>query len=142
MYQRELSNLHSSPSKYYLANDKIKLGENLSQLITNSLISEIQHKKNTNDHPENAYIEASFFIRKINKFEGQLHLSVTDDDDIYLEFIKDTKEAVVSFEGDGEFGYALLHSNKFIAGKYKGVVSESIPKDFCDYFEFESDPRK
>lgn len=46
----------------------------------------------------------------------------------YLE-----KSALVSFEGDGYYGYCYYVNDRFIPGKELGIAKNKIPQDLHDY---------
>jgi hypothetical protein len=58
------------------------------------------------------------------------------DGEIVLEWFADSKKAVVGFEGDGHFGYALFREGKFRPGVEDGSLEENrLPEDFLEYFQ-------
>lgn len=55
------------------------------------------------------------------------------EDEISLTWRTAHKEAVVSFEGGGLFGYTMLIGGKFEPGQYEGRAGDGIPADLLDY---------
>ncbi len=53
--------------------------------------------------------------------------------EVVLEWIKGEKHAIVSFEGDGEFGYAMRQGDRFAPGSSPNNVEEAALDDLIDY---------
>jgi len=59
--------------------------------------------------------------------------AVAEDGEIVFEWKTGSKHAVVDFEGDGVFGYALLKDGRFRPGDLKGDLTRSLPDDLLEY---------
>jgi hypothetical protein len=53
--------------------------------------------------------------------------------EILFEWIKGNHHAAVSFEGDGEFGYALRLGSRFVPGTHNGRCGGMLPIDLLRY---------
>lgn len=53
--------------------------------------------------------------------------------EVVLEWIKGEKHAIVSFEGDGEFGYAMRQGDRFSPGSSPNNVEVAALDDLIDY---------
>jgi hypothetical protein len=54
--------------------------------------------------------------------------------EVALEWINHEKHAIVTFEGDGEFGYAMRETDRFVPGKVVGQANAGPPDDLLRYF--------
>jgi hypothetical protein len=60
--------------------------------------------------------------------------SVAEDGEVVLEWTGEKGRAVVDFEGDYRFGYALLRDGSFRAGAHPGNLDdEELPSDLVQY---------
>jgi hypothetical protein len=53
--------------------------------------------------------------------------------EILFEWLNRNRHAAVSFEGDGEFGYAMKVGSRFVAGAYTGKPDGIFPVDLLRY---------
>ena len=62
-------------------------------------------------------------------------VSATEDGEIILEWLKGDKEAVVSFDGDECFGYAVLEGDNYRPGSEDGRLGDGfeMPRDLAAY---------
>ena len=58
---------------------------------------------------------------------------VDDENEIVFEWRFSDRHAVVSFEGDGVFGYALLKGDRFVPGQHRGDLNSPLPSDLASY---------
>lgn len=83
---------------------------------------------------ERAKIDALTFIAKMPNDLSAPLVSTAEDGEIVMEWKEPKTHAVVDFEGDGLFGYALLQQGRFIPGKQEGnLSSETLPADLIEY---------
>jgi hypothetical protein len=75
--------------------------------------------------------DASAFRKLLAGLEWQPR-EWSDEDEICFEWISDERHAIVSIEGDGEIGYAMLVGGRFVAGAEKGIPS-CMPSDLASY---------
>ena len=75
------------------------------------------------------------FLSNLHRKTKKPIISLADDGELVLEWKSADKsdEAVVSFEGDGFFGYALLQGNEFKPGESDGDLKVEIPADLDEY---------
>lgn len=66
---------------------------------------------------------------------GSPRISAAEDGEFALEWLEDGKEAVVSFDGDGAFGYAMLVGERFRPGNQDGRLDAGfeVPDDLREY---------
>lgn len=78
-------------------------------------------------------------LRDAQTFYEQIrHLTWTpqiwnDDGDIVFEWIENDRHAVVSIEGDGTLGYAVMRDGQFQPGQHKNAPVETTPIDLKEY---------
>jgi len=74
-----------------------------------------------------------------SKFPSQLRLprlSVSTDGEIVMEWLSKTRRAIVGFEGDGFYGYAMFEDGSYIPGSECGNPnSEHLPADLLSCIE-------
>ncbi|MGV1985609.1 hypothetical protein ACQZ5N_03245 [Agrobacterium sp. 22-221-1] len=57
----------------------------------------------------------------------------SDEDEVAFEWIRDGKHAVVSFYGDGSYGYAMLVGCRFVPGAIDMPPPGGVPHDLAAY---------
>lgn len=78
--------------------------------------------------------DAIRFLRHIPAdIAGPPSISGASDGEVVLEWHDQNRRAVVGFEGDGCFGYALHIDGRYQPGQYHGSVDSGVPQDFLDY---------
>ncbi len=60
-------------------------------------------------------------------------ISTDGEGEILFEWIKDERHAAVTFEGDGEFGYAMRRGSRFVPGAQTGKCADRLPIDLLRY---------
>jgi hypothetical protein len=60
-------------------------------------------------------------------------ISTDGETEVVFEWISGERHAVVSFEGDGEFGYAMRQGSRFIPGGQLGKSDDILPTDLLKY---------
>ncbi|SUS08521.1 conserved hypothetical protein [uncultured Defluviicoccus sp.] len=61
-------------------------------------------------------------------------MGIADDGEFVLEFIADQRRAVVSIDGTGALGYALLQQGCFVPGAESARThAVDLPTDLADY---------
>jgi hypothetical protein len=53
--------------------------------------------------------------------------------EVAFEWKDNSRHAMVSFEGNQSFGYALRRGNRFVPGAFPGDLSAGIPRDLVNY---------
>lgn len=83
--------------------------------------------------PENPIIaDAKLFAKAISGLSWKPKVW-SDDGEIVFEWINNDRHAVVSVEGDGILGYALLLDGQFTSGNEVEASVRSIPSDLLEY---------
>ena len=60
----------------------------------------------------------------------------TDDDtEVAFEWKRATIHALVSFEGDRSFGYAMRRGKRFVPGSFPGDLTAGVPRDLLNYLK-------
>jgi hypothetical protein len=60
----------------------------------------------------------------------------TDDEtEVAFEWKDSTRHAMVSFEGNNSFGYAMRRGNRFTPGSFPGDLKAGIPRDLVNYLK-------
>ncbi len=77
---------------------------------------------------ERAVADAIRFIAKLKVVTKPL-ISASEDGDVVLQWHTGSAGAVVEFEGDGHFGYALLKYDRYVPGEYEGRLTDDLPPD-------------
>lgn len=76
-----------------------------------------------------AVVDAIKFIAKL-KVTNKPLISASEDGDVVLQWHTDgAGGAIVEFEGDGHFGYALLKYDRYVPGEYEGRLTDDLPPD-------------
>lgn len=75
--------------------------------------------------------DAALFRERVKELAWQPE-EWSDEGEICFEWIAPGRHAIVSIEGDGEIGYAMLVDGKFIAGDEIGTPAD-IPRDLGRY---------
>jgi hypothetical protein len=82
----------------------------------------------------NARSDAVRFAALLPQNVGQPNISVSEDGEIVFDWRGAAKQALVDFDGDGSFGYALLRNGRFEPGAESGDLTKSaLPNDLRDY---------
>lgn len=63
--------------------------------------------------------------------------SVSNDGEVMLKFKDNNSCAVLSFDGDGHYSYALFVDGEYIPGNYDGEIRQDIPEDLKKYLSIE-----
>lgn len=82
-----------------------------------------------------AHRDATLFISNISLALPEPILGISGDGEIVIEWRNKDLDAVISFEGDEHYGYALLQDGRFAAGKHTGNPLNDIPSDLKAYLE-------
>ena len=80
-----------------------------------------------------AVFDATWFISQLPLNMKAPVVSGADDGEIALKWKNDQFKAVISFEGDKWYGYALYENGIYKPGKYDGVINQHVPKDLEEY---------
>lgn len=59
----------------------------------------------------------------------------SDDGEVAFEWKQGQKHAIVSFDGDGGYGYAMLAQDRFRAGSQNMPAANTMPSDLKDYLD-------
>jgi hypothetical protein len=78
--------------------------------------------------------DAATFIGLITSLKWQPKVW-KDEGEIGIEWISAGKHAIVSIEGDGLFGYAMLRDGVFHSGEERDPPVTTLPADLRDYLE-------
>lgn len=81
-----------------------------------------------------AIMDAIKFLARLPKAPTPI-VALCEEGEVTLEWRSEKKRAMANFEGDGEFGYALLADNgKFSPGRENGAIeAEHLPTDLIEY---------
>jgi hypothetical protein len=80
------------------------------------------------------FADAILFAKVFDDALLQPTIWTDDETEVVLEWILGEKRHVfVSFEGDGEFGYALRIDDRFIPGNISGAKPFQVPSDLIAY---------
>jgi len=83
-----------------------------------------------------AKFDAAKFFAKLSAKLPKPRISVAEDGEVVVEWIGHNGRAVVDFEGDDHFGYALLRNGRFIAGQHAGdLQAPMLPPDLLQYLD-------
>jgi hypothetical protein len=80
-----------------------------------------------------AIADAGKFIVSLPLTASAPQISTDGETEVVVEWIKNDYHAIVSFEGDGEFGYAMRPGDQFIPGRELGATSGAPPIDLLHY---------
>lgn len=83
---------------------------------------------------ERAIVDAISFIAKLPRTIRPL-VGASEDGEVVLRWYHGGADVVVEFEGDGHFGYAFLRGDRFVPGKYEGIVKGDVPPDLVAEIE-------
>jgi hypothetical protein len=133
-----------SPS---LPRDKLGFSQLLGSFSANSLLVAVDYETGTPNtilgkllSLKRAFPGMSAQIADAQRFAAELPIEVatpsvwTDGEcEVVFEWISGSKHAVVSFEGDGEFGYTMKHGNRFLPGSFPGNSLSTPPSDLISY---------
>lgn len=79
--------------------------------------------------------DAVKFAARLPKDTPLPSISISEDGEIVFDWRWEGKRALVDFDGDGSFGYALLRNGRFEPGAEAGDLAVSVlPADFRTYF--------
>lgn len=53
--------------------------------------------------------------------------------EVAFEWKNNSRHAMVSFEGNQSFGYALRRGNRFVPGAFPGDLTAGVPRDLLNY---------
>jgi hypothetical protein len=87
----------------------------------------------TSDRLSGAASEALRFLAKLSADSPRPSIWTDSETEIVFEWIDGPRHAVVSFEGDGEFGYAIKADGLFVPGAFRGDPKGSLPADLSEY---------
>lgn len=76
--------------------------------------------------------EAAPFFDLIKDLDWQPNIW-SDEGEVAFEWKTPEKHAIVSFDGDGYYGYAMLVNDRFRAGAQDMPLANTIPSDLKDY---------
>jgi hypothetical protein len=85
------------------------------------------------DRLSGAASEALHFLAKLSADSARPSIWTDSETEIVFEWINGPRHAVVSFEGDGEFGYAIKTDGRFVPGAFRGDPRGSIPADLLEH---------
>jgi hypothetical protein len=113
--------------------DKTQVIE-LAKQVSNLSARVLSNDPKIQDCFYNARSDAVRFVALLPQSIDQPSISVSEDGEIVLDWRGAAKQALVDFDGDGSFGYALLQNGRFEPGAAPGDLGESaLPKDLRDY---------
>jgi hypothetical protein len=81
---------------------------------------------------KSAYTDCLRFLGLL-KAKTPTVIDVAADGEIVLEWRDDGRRATATFEGDGEFGYAMRRDGRFVPGAHQARVTDSLPEDLAAY---------
>ncbi len=86
-------------------------------------------------HPSMAsqFADAQKFSSALPSGLATPHVWTDGDTEVVLEWISGERHAVVSFEGDGNFGYAMKQGSRFNPGQQSGNCDRPLPTDLLKY---------
>lgn len=58
-----------------------------------------------------------------------------EEGEVLFEWIGNGRHAVVSIEGDGRIGYAMLRGDRFVSGEVPDPPVTSLPHDLAAYLD-------
>ena len=79
--------------------------------------------------------EARSFLTKLTSSTPRPTIWSDDESEIVFEWLNSDRHAIVSFEGDGSFGYALKMGDRFVPGSFVGSLASGLPSDLLDYLD-------
>ncbi|WNV09597.1 hypothetical protein [Tardiphaga sp. 709] len=82
---------------------------------------------------QNAAAEAAQFLLHLKASVPRPLIWSDDASEIVFEWMLGDRHAVVSFEGDGEFGYAMKIGGRFVPGRHRGNPNGPTPVDLANY---------
>jgi hypothetical protein len=83
-----------------------------------------------------AKFDAIRFFAKLPANLPKPRTSAAEDGEVVIEWIGHNGRAVVDFEGNDHFGYALLRNGRFTAGEYAGdLQAQELPRDLLRYLD-------
>lgn len=82
---------------------------------------------------EQAAIDAAWFVTQLAANIKAPIVSGATDGEIALTWRQGQFRAVISFEGDHRFGYALYKNGTFMPGKHEGKTNSPFPRDLEEY---------
>jgi hypothetical protein len=93
---------------------------------------------------EKAKADTVIFASKLSPEIQAPTVFTAEDGEVILEWKRGDLHAVVDFQGDGFFGYALLSDGRFIPGEHEGDLSkDTLPADLTTYLKsFSSNERQ
>jgi hypothetical protein len=77
--------------------------------------------------------DALLFTKNLPQWLAVPNVWTDGADEVVLEWIDPSRHAVVSFEGDSTFGYAIRVGNKFRPGSHPGRLDLPAPEDLVKY---------
>jgi hypothetical protein len=78
--------------------------------------------------------EALHFLAKLSADSGRPSIWTDSETEIVFEWISGSRHAIVSFEGEGEYGYAIkTEGGRFVPGAFRGDPKGSLPVDLLEY---------
>jgi len=78
--------------------------------------------------------DAILFAKTFDDSLIQPSVWTDNETEVVLEWLFPPKRhAFISFEGDGEFGYALRHQDRFVPGSCSGAKPFHVPLDLIHY---------
>lgn len=80
-----------------------------------------------------AAADARSFIQCIPSDVAMPRFATDGESEIVISWRTANKRAVLNFEGDGSFGYALLKGNRFVPGAEEGRATGPFPSDLLAY---------
>ncbi len=81
-----------------------------------------------------SYDDALTFSSSLGNYQLPNVVATADDGEIVFEWYGKSYHLVVSFDGDGEYGYSYEVDGEIIAGFYEGFCDQDLPEDLRNYF--------
>jgi len=76
--------------------------------------------------------DAISFASNLNRVTPP-HVSANEDGEVAFQWMKDAARLLISFEGDGRYGYAMLKGGAFAPGKVEVESASDLPEDLNEY---------
>lgn len=127
-------NRHEYPAQNLQGMTEGSLASALFELIqTNDILGDLIALQS--DHPGMVaqFKDARRFAAALPSGLENPQVWTDGDTEVVLEWIKGDWHAVVSFEGGGEFGYAMRQGSQFIPGEQVGNCDRALPSDLLKY---------
>lgn len=125
----------SANASYSNTSTWVILNSTPTQLAAPPLLAERLHTMKSEYPAMSAQFEdAILFAKLFDDGLAQPAIWTDNEAEVVLEWmLPKERHAVVSFEGESEFGYALRFGDKFVPGKMSGLKPFRLPDDLLQY---------